>query len=560
MAELVILQQGAAVRRQLVAEDTVVGRHPECGVQLESNMVSRRHARVIQDAEGHLIEDLGSGNGTHVNGKRIEERVRLNHGDRIKLGPILIRYESTSDEDPGESTFDSASSVTQAFRLDLTSGKDDNSTISDSLESSSLFGMLDVRPEEKLKGVLEISRNLAGSVDLESMLPRVLDTLFEIFPYTDRGSILLRDLETGEMIPAVQKHRKPGEDQTVKLSRTILQKVLDEKTGILSADAASDARFDASASISNLTIRSMMCVPMLGLNEEPLGVINLDTQNPINRFKKDDLDLLLAVAGQAALSLESIRLMASHLEREKYESEMDIARGVQEALLPETMPEIPGYEFFASYDSAQAVGGDYYDVLPLGEDKVCVSFGDVAGKGVPASLVMSRIASVVQSTMQHVTDAREAVAAINNHMCDSAVDGRFVTYVLIIIDLKTHEMTTVIAGHMAPVIRSAAGETEEFGTEAIGLPIGVVEDYPFEVSVRKIEPGETVVIYTDGISEAMNPAGELYGMETVGQFAAQCQGTATELGKALLEDVRRHADGRPQNDDITILTFSRNSA
>ncbi|MCH7685418.1 MAG: SpoIIE family protein phosphatase [Planctomycetes bacterium] len=559
MAVLVLLHQGEATPHELLDDETVVGRHPDCGIQLQSNMVSRRHARVLKDGLRYLIEDMGSGNGTLVNGKQIDSRISLKHGDRIKLGPVLLRFElKTPAEMAAAESSSSSDRSTVAFPLDIASGENDTATISEALDSSTVFGMLDVRPEAKLKGILEISRNLAGTVDLDSMLPKVLDTLFEIFPYADRGSILLRDEQTDRMIPEVQKHRRLGEDQTVTLSRTILNKVLEEKTGILSADAASDSRFEASESISNLTIRSMMCVPMLGLDGEPLGLINIDTQNPLNRFNKEDLELLLAVAGQAALSYENVRLMASHLEKEKYENEMRIAWNVQRALLPSELPKVEGYEFFAAYEAAQAVGGDYYDCFLMDDDKICISFGDVAGKGVPASLVMSRIASVVQSTMQHVSDVRKAAAAINLHMCNKAVGGRFVTYVLIVIDLKTHEMTGVIAGHMAPLIRTVNGDVEEFGTETIGIPIGVLEDYAYETAVRTIQPGETVVIYTDGVSEAMNPQGELYGMNAVGDFVKQGSSNATQLGQSLLDDVRRHANGRPQNDDIAILTFGRN--
>ena len=561
MAVLVLLHQGEATPHELLGDETVVGRHPDCGIQLQSNMVSRRHARVLKDGLCYLIEDLGSGNGTLVNGKQIDSRIPLKHGDRIKLGPVLLRFELNSPAEMAAAESSSMSNLrTEAFPLNIASGVNDTATISEALDSSTVFGMLDVRPEAKLKGILEISRNLAGTVDLDSMLPKVLDTLFEIFPYADRGSILLWDEQTGRMIPEVQKHRMHGEDQTVMLSRTILNKVLEDKTGILSADATSDSRFVASKSISNLTIRSMMCVPMLGLDGKPLGVINIDTQNALNRFNKEDLDLLMAVAGQAALSYENVRLMASHLEKEKYENEMRIARNVQQALLPSELPKVEGYEFFASYDAAQAVGGDYYDCFLMDDDKVCISFGDVAGKGVPASLVMSRIASVVQSTMQHVSDVQKAVAAINRHMCNKAVGGRFVTYVLIVLDLKTHEMTGVIAGHMPPFIRTANGDVEEFGTETIGIPIGVLEDYSYETAVRTIQPGETVVIYTDGVSEAMNPQEELYGMQAVGNFLKQGSSNATQLGQSLLDDVRRHANGRIQNDDIAIMTFGRNPA
>src|SRR5262249_26110067 len=150
-----------------------------------------------------------------------------------------------------------------AFNLDLADEKHDSATITGSLEtgSSSRFGSLDVQPAAKLRGVLEISNTLAGTLEPAQLFPKILDTLVSIFPAAARGCILLKDPATGQMIPRAIKHRRPGEDESVKLSRTILQKVLADKAGILSADATTDNRFQASESIANFTIRSMMCVP-----------------------------------------------------------------------------------------------------------------------------------------------------------------------------------------------------------------------------------------------------------------------------------------------------------
>jgi sigma-B regulation protein RsbU (phosphoserine phosphatase) len=551
MPSLMLLKDGEAIGFKLVDAVTVLGRAPECQIQLDSNMVSRRHAQVTRDKGSYFVEDLGSGNGTFVNGKRIDERTALKANDRIKLGPILLRF------DPGDG------SPTGSLEKDLSSSVeisgDVAATIMESADNATGFGVLQVRPEAKLRAVIEIARSLAGTVDLQAIVPLILDTLFTIFPQADRGCILLQDPETAEMRPVAQKHRKPDADETVKLSRTILNKVLSEKTGILSADATSDARFEAAASISSLTIRSMMCAPLLGLDGAAMGVINLDTQNVLSRFTKDDLDLLLAVAGQAALSYESARLLTSHMEKLKQDSEMAIARNVQQALLPKTFPQASGYEFFASYDSALAVGGDYYDAMLLDDGKVCLSFGDVAGKGVPASLVMSRISSVVRSTLLYVDDVGEAIKAVNNHMCSSAVEGRFVTYILALVDTQAHEIQLAIAGHMSPMIRKADGTIEEFDEESVGIPVGVIEDYPYDVLARPIAPGETVLFYTDGVSEAMNPKGDLYGEKRVREFLRKGVGSAAEIGKALLADVRSHANGRDQNDDITIMIFSRNA-
>jgi phosphoserine phosphatase RsbU/P len=145
-------------------------------------------------------------------------------------------------------------------------------------------------------------------------------------------------------------------------------------------------------------------------------------------------------------------------------------------------------------------------------------------------------------------------------MCAKAVEGRFVTFVLGLIHLQTGEMSLVNAGHMPIMVRRADGTIEEFGETTIGIPLGVMEDYPYDVATRTIEPGETVVIYTDGVSEAMNPDSDLYGVPRIIEVITE-QGTcaAAKLGVALREDVRRHASGRPQNDDITLMVFGRSA-
>ncbi|HAB13827.1 MAG TPA: stage II sporulation protein E [Planctomycetaceae bacterium] len=552
MAVLVLLQGGEAIPHDLGAEDVLIGRHPECGVQLESNAVSRRHARVFVEGGGYAIEDLGSGNGTFVNGQKIEGPTQLSPQDRIKLGPVLMRFE----ESGGGGTAAEQDFGTTMVGVSL---DDDDATIMASVDIGGGFGALGVKPEEKLKGVLEISRALAGSVDVEALLPKVLDTLFGIFNQADRGCILLKEPESGELVPRAMKHRRESEDATVTLSRTIVSKVIEDKAGLLSADASSDTQFSASESISNLSIRSMMCVPMLGIDGEVAGVINLDTQNPVNQFNNDDLELLQAVAGQAALSYESARLASAFMAKQKQDSELDIARGVQVALLPEELPKVEGYSFFASYDAAQAVGGDYYDAMILSDGKICLAFGDVAGKGVPGALIMSRMSSCVQNTMSFRPSIEEAVTAINNHMCANAVEGRFVTFVLVIIDPVAHHLTLVNAGHMSPMILTTDGQIEEFDEESVGLPIGVMEDYPFEVVERPIVAGEIIVIFTDGVDEAMNPAGDLYTLERMRNFLQAGSRQADELGRSLLADVRTFADGRDQNDDITIMTFGRDA-
>lgn len=548
MPRIVLLKDGQSFPYELTNFPAKLGRHPDCDVQVDSNMVSRFHAQLVNVDNKVMLEDLNSGNGSFLNGRQLEKNkpLPLRHNDRIKLGPIKFRFEDEAD--------DSSSEQGMTMGVDLNDGA--SSTIMGSASARG-FGVFEVRPEEKLRGILKINQSLAGMIEVGSIAPKILDTLFEIFTQADRGAILMKDTDYKKFVPVAQKQRIENEDESVRLSRTVLERVIKDKAGILSADAASDSRFSASESISSLTIHSMMCVPMLDMEGEVFGVISLDTQNPMKRFTEEDLELLLAVANQAAHSYENVRLLQSHNDKKKQDKEMKIASGVQKALLPEKLPEVNGYRFYASYDAAQAVGGDYFDCFLMGDQKVCVSFGDVAGKGVPGALIMSRIASVVQNTMSFTDDVLLAIQRINSHMCHSMVEGRFVTYILGVIDLRTNRITLANAGHMSPLIRKANGEVEEFNQETIGIPIGIMDGYPYEVVERDIAVGDLFVLVTDGVDEAMNPAGELYTKERVEEFVAAGSSDPAEMGRALLADVRIHADGREQNDDITIMTFGR---
>lgn len=571
MAKLVLLHEGKAIPFPLNGAETVIGRLPECEIQLNANTVSRKHARVLQEGKSFFLEDLGSGNGTFLNGKQISTKVAIADGDRIKFGNMLVRFEGnepaptqrpvppTPQRRPKieEDNFASPEEAGQTISLLDDDADDIDDIIQGGVGAGGGFGLMDVRPQDKLKAVIDITRALTGETDLDAMLPKILDTLFTVFPQADRGCVVLKHPDNGQMIPKAYKHRRQSEDATVKLSRTILNKVLTEKKGILSADAANE--FTASESISNLAIRSMMCVPMLDKTGEPIGVINIDTQNPMAQFGNEDLEILMTVAGQASLTYENTRLMKSWMEKQKQDGEMKIAMAVQHALLPSVLPNAPGYSFFASYDAAQAVGGDYYDCFRLNDDLICLSFGDVAGKGVPGALIMSRISSCVQNVMPFMHDPALAIEKINNHMCANMVEGRFVTYLLIVLDTKHHKMRIVNAGHMSPMIMKPDGTIEEFSEESTGLPIGVMEGYPYEYIDRDVNPGELFVLFTDGVDEAMDPQGNLYTLERMRDLILKGPKDAKELGKALLADVRRHANGRAQNDDITIMTFSRDA-
>ncbi|MFO1019308.1 MAG: FHA domain-containing protein [Planctomycetales bacterium] len=209
MASLVLLQDGKSQNFALDKDEAFVGRLPECEIQLDSNMVSRKHARVFRDGGQFFIEDLGSGNGTTVNGERLAGRRALIHADRIKIGPMLLRYEAKATSGGGQGSTYSDSPDSATFGIQLSNDDAHATQIMGALTNASPLGSLQVRPEAKLKGVVEITRSLAGVVDLDTLLPKILDTLFGIFPQADRGCILLHDDVANKLRPKAIKRAAP---------------------------------------------------------------------------------------------------------------------------------------------------------------------------------------------------------------------------------------------------------------------------------------------------------------------------------------------------------------
>ena len=389
MARLVVQIEGKEIEYELQEGQNLIGRRPDCAIPLNHPATSGRHAIIHVEGGKFALEDCGSRNGTFVNKQRVEGRTTLNHNDAIQFGGASARFvdPACTEAAAGEAF----SPAVNTLQLDEVLGteqvhlqEEDAAAIIGEAAAAGRFVGLDVNPEAKLKAVLEISNSLAGALDVAALLPKILDSLFEIFRYADRGCILLKDERTGEMVPRAMRHRRNDEDSTVRLSRTIVNKVVSEKAGILSADATTDAAFSGVQSIADLKIRSMMCVPLLRLDGEVLGILSIDTQNRLGQFTRDDLDILMTVAGQAALAYENARLVQAYADKQKQDTELEIARNVQRDLLPTAFPKVEGYQFYASYDAARAVGGDMYDCFVLPDGKICLSFGDVAGKACQA--------------------------------------------------------------------------------------------------------------------------------------------------------------------------------
>jgi serine phosphatase RsbU (regulator of sigma subunit) len=548
---------GPSEQLPLAGERSVLGRHPDCDVVLDAASVSRQHAQILNENGKYFVEDLHSRNGTYVNGLLIQGRQLLQDGDRLKICDLSLAFytDQPSDRMPQFVTPQASSWA----MLDDDHGPTATSTIVSKLEvASHQSGVrLTVNPEVKLRAMIEIAKNLGKAVSLDEVLQKLLDSLFKIFLQADRGFVVLRTLPDGILVPKAVKHRRPELEDQIRISRTIVDKVMKSQEAILSADAAQDSRFDTSQSITDLRIRSVMCAPLVDSDGASLGVIQVDTSDQRQRFQKDDLDVLASVASQAAIAVDNAQLHESALKRHALERDLELAHKVQRGLLPGEPPTLAGYYFFDFYEPANQVGGDYYDYIELPNNRLAVVLADVSGKGVSAALLMAKLSGEVRYCLASESDPAKAINRINVSFSRSGWQDRFVTFVLAVLDANKHELTLVNAGHMAPLLRHSQGKVEAVGSDETGLPLGVDGEYEYEKHIRPFAPGDFLCLFTDGISEAMNSTGELYGLDRLHDQLAKASVPVPELGRLILADVKRFVGGRPQSDDMCLSCFGR---
>ncbi|QDU87808.1 Phosphoserine phosphatase RsbU [Pirellulimonas nuda] len=536
-----------------------IGRSGDCHVALDVAAVSRHHAAVVAEGGQFYVEDLGSRNGTLLDGQPVVGRTPLRDGSAISVcdqeftfhihrTPSLMASPTRNDE----------SSLAQLVSDDEEEGNSRASVMGTiDLGSGSIAWNLSAKPEVKLAAMVEISHALAQSISLSEMLPHLLESLFKVFVQADRGFVIMRPNPEAPLTPVAAKSRRESQEGQMRISRTIIEEAINSKQAILSADAASDERFGMAQSIADFQIRSMICAPMLGSDGEPVGLIQIDTMNQRSRFTQDDLEVLAAVASQAGVAIDNASLHEAAAQQRALERDLQLAARMQRALLPNGPPQAPGYSFFAYYESARQVGGDYYDYIALPGGRLAVVVGDVAGKGVSAAILMARISSDVRFALATESDLAKALMLVNMAFASRDVDDRFVTMVVAVIDPATHEMQLVNAGHMPPLLRNAKGKVSEIGESIAGLPLGVYDGYEYESFTHTMQPGDFVTMFTDGFSEAMNSARDLYGMERLIKVVGEGAVSLDELGSHILDDVHKFVGGHPQSDDMCLACFGR---
>ena len=548
---------------ELKSELMVIGREDGCQIVIPHHLVSRKHAQIVRSGNQFFIEDLKSRNKTFVNSKEVLPQVRqlLNPDDRIKICDFLFRFHDERVAKPAK--LPDWMSKGAAQRDAEESDESGMTTIAAQRAEGTAQQFLEVAPQERLRVLLDISTILARVLDLDPLLAQLADTLLGVYKQADRCFLIMLD-ESGRPLPKSTKTRRAAHEDT-RFSRTIVKKVLDAQTSYLTEDASNDANIGTSVSIAEFKIRSVICAPLISNEGTPLGAIQLDSKDRGKKFVMDDLNLLTIVANLAGVAIEKARLHETVLTREKEAKEIELARKVQLGFLPQTLPVVEGYEFFSHYSPAQTVGGDYYDFITLPGGRVAVVLGDVAGKGVPAALLVAKLSSEVRFCLLTVPDLAEAACLLNEQMIQGGLGDRFVTLALMILDPKAHTVSIVNAGHMSPKLyKAATGElVDAISLDATGLPIGTLPGYPFEMATVKLATGDSLAVFTDGVTDAMNQAGEMFGNDKTDAGLLPDHATAAEphlpkaMGNKLVAAVRAHANGQPQNDDIAVVAFGR---
>jgi serine phosphatase RsbU (regulator of sigma subunit) len=386
------------------------------------------------------------------------------------------------------------------------------------------------------------------------------DHFFQLFRQADRCFIILR--EEDRLVPKVIRTRRGQDEESARFSRTVIRLCLETRQAFLSTDASADERLPVTQSIMDFRIRSVICAPLCTAEGQAFGAVQLDTQVRHKKFSQDDLELLLAVTNQMALALENAQFYQQKQERQRLERDMELAGQMQRTLFPEGVPQLAGYEFYAENKPALKVGGDFYDFIPLPRRGLAVTLGDVAGKGIPAALLMAKLTADVRFCLVAESDPAAAVARLNDLVYPhSSRTDSFVTLSAAVLEPEVHAVTLVNAGHLAPLIyrRGDGSLRPAVAAERIGLPLGVLEGQSYDAVRLELQPGDCLLQFTDGVSDAANVRNERF--HTRGVYAAVRGGgpyRAAALGRQIIEAVERHAAGSAyQHDDITLVCLGR---
>lgn len=502
--------------------------------------LSRQHL-ALQRAEGQwTVEDLGSKNGTLLNGSRIAAAEPFRSGDRISAGHLILELIGPSG--------DTAASRVEFVDSNEVSGPTSTTVI------ANLAGVLGPDEEDlsktrviqgspQMRALIRAGRELAGHRPLNELFEVIMDLSIQAVA---AGRGVLMTLEGDQLI--VRAARGDG----FKISSTVRDRVLNEKASLLVRDAQLDQAFRQQMSIVEQKVRSMLAVP-LQTNDRVIGLIYLDSPHLIREFTREDLNLLTVMANVAAIRIEHARLAEVEQVEKMLAKELDQAAHIQRGLLPKSAPVLEGVDI-AGYNAAcRTVGGDYYDFLPYPDGRVAMLVGDVAGKGMPAALLMSSLQARVQVLFEDPSDLAVKVTRLNRIVSSNCPENRFITFFMAVLDTKTGQLTYCNAGHNPPLVVRRDGSVQKF--TGGGVVLGILPIAKYTETTSQLEVGDTVVLYSDGVTEAVPPGvDEDFGEDRLAEVVAKHAGEpALAIIESVIQAVNAYTCGAPPADDITLV-------
>ena len=409
---------------------------------------------------------------------------------------------------------------------------------------------------KRLSTLIEVNALISSSLEIDTILENVM-TISKKVMNADASSLMRIDEKTNELIYQVAQGsvgEKLKKIVRLKMGQGIAGTVAEEGKPLLLEDAYTHPKFfRGNDEQTGYRTKSMITVP-LKVGDRVTGVAQVINRLDGKPFDQDDLELFLALSSMAAIALENARMHQQILEKQRLVKDMEFARTVQESFLPQKAPEMQSYRFSAHYTPALEVGGDFYDFIHLDKDRTGIVIGDVSGKGVPAALYMAKLGSDMRTLAFTEKSPAEALMKLNDLLAERSRRGMFATLLYLELDASTGKITMSNAGHLPPIVKRADGSLVRLGA-ASGAPLGMMPGMKYSQDAVKLERGETVILYTDGIIEAMNAREELYGYERFEALVKQSGAHPGALKESIIGDVNRFTGLSPQHDDMTLVCF-----
>lgn len=538
--------KGAPYDFELDRDEIVIGRASDVDLPLADRFLSRQHARIIKRQGQLLIEDLGSRNGTTVNGRQIEGPTPIAPGDTIVMcGSSLIVHDDKREPAaaPPEQDF---SSVT-LFR----SAKDFLEPASEIQLEGDAKALR--RYAERLSLLNQVHHALGASMELDGLLELILDGIFRHLQ-PEECAIFLRQ-EDGEMTKAATRATVPGGENLL-FSRALVREVTEKRVAALVYDAQMDERFAAAQSIMTSGVRSLAAAPLLD-GEDVLGMMVIGSRVAVRAYSEEDLELLVTLSAVAAMRLRNLRLAEEAAERHAMEQELALARHIQTNLLPEHLPDLAQWELYGGTLPSRTVSGDMYQVLQRKDGTECVLMvADVSGKGMAASLLTASLEALSIGPIESGLPADEICAAVSQRLYLRTPPEKYATAFLGILDVDRGSLAYTNAGHNPALLVHRDGSVEQL--TATGTPLGLLPNAPYARREVHLGQGDLLAIYTDGVTETFDLDDEEYGTERLASFLQdQINTPLDQIAIALETTLDQFANGAPPGDDVTLVMIRR---